>query len=162
MPKFAEIAGRKELMRIEGWFREGHICYVALDEEKPVYYLWVCVNDTYFAGEIQQSIRLSKNDVFVHDVVTLPEYRMKHIHQAVVSRLLAWCREKNRTRLYSMVLPETFRAFKIMYERAGFGLIQPLRIKTYTKIFFLKRHTEVELKDGFTPDLAAKWKSKHD
>lgn len=148
MGRFAEVVDKRELKKIEHWFQEGHVCFVALHNEKIVYYLWACFNESYYASEIKMSINLSKRDFFVHDVVTAPGYRGHNIHQAVISMLLTYCIERNCTHLYSLVLPETFRAFQIMYKRAKFGTIRPIQGITFTQIFGIKRHNIVDLKGG--------------
>lgn len=151
LDKFSEIVPKKKLKKFKNWFRNNHICFIALKDGKIIYYQWLAFSN-FYNPYINKEFELQKDEVYPIDLFTLPEYRMKNLHLAVDSQVFTYCKDMMRFKLLATASPDKFPMFQIMYKRAGWGNVYPLRSITYMRVLGIKKHKIKKMVDDKIPE----------
>lgn len=146
LSRLRKITTPKEYKRILLWFSAGNHCFLALDGDNIVYYIWITFKDHRIEA-VKRPLKLAEGDVFPYMSETLPEYKNMNIFPAVAAEMLAFCVSKGRYRIVSAIRPEDYRSFKALYKRKGFGVIRPVRMITYRRIVGIGFHHIEEVND---------------
>jgi len=123
--------------RVEEYFQRGSRCYGAFLEERLIACSWVHFGRFDFPF-YQYSIPLKDNEVYDGPDYVDPEFRGKRLHEAILTRLAAYFREKNIDFAYGSVVEDNIASHKGV-KRAGVKPIYEVRvIKLSERILYKK------------------------
>ena len=135
------VVSGKKLKKFIDWFHRGCDLFIAIYENKVIYYQWLAYSDFYdpWSG---LTLKPADDEVIPIDIYTLPEFKFNDVHLAANYRTIVHCRNKGKYKMISLCKPEKFPLLKLLYQRTKFAEVTPLKHIAYRRFFgFLKRHT---------------------
>jgi hypothetical protein len=131
-------------------FKSGQTCYIALDKNKIIYFVWISSVDVP-KTVTSHFIKLKPLDVCMYHALCLPEYRGKRIHSSIMSIRLKDLRKKSIDKSYVDCRVNNTSQIKT-FSKHGFIPLKEVFVLTITgKRFYysLKTHDLVkELADN--------------
>ena len=133
--EFFKLGGEflKIMPNAEERFDVGDICYGAKINGHFAHIKWISFNRSYIS-EIENTIRLAPDSVYLYDGYTLPEYRGLRLTSIVLDKTFEFLSTIGIKRAYSFILPNNSRILKSK-ERENAHKIGAVR---YFRLFKLK------------------------
>lgn len=139
--KFKGIVNERKLEFFRERFRKGRVCFVAVFQEKIVYFGWISFEDEY-EDNCQIKVKLNEKEAYWFDCYTVPAYRQNRLHTALTAKVLIYLKNKGYKKVLMLVWNNNVfsrRAFR----KVGF---KGKKIVTLIKLFGLKFHIWREFK----------------
>lgn len=105
-------------------FNRGEICGVARLNSEVVSYCWVAFQQAE-VGEINRTIKLRNNELYLYDAFTLPDYRGRGLFPALLTAILGFAKSQGYSRALIFSLRENRPSVRGI-EKAGFSLFQSI------------------------------------
>ncbi|MDY6855643.1 MAG: GNAT family N-acetyltransferase [Thermodesulfobacteriota bacterium] len=115
-------------------FHRGDICCVAKSGGKIVSYCWISLNSAHIE-EIDRNINLKKNEIYLYDAFTEPEFRGKSIFPRVLTDILKYGKRQGYHMSLIFALSSNHPSLRAI-KKAGFTRFQSVYfISIYNKTF---------------------------
>ena len=97
--------------KIERYYQQGARCFGAFHQDRLIAYLWVFFSDFEFVT-MDYTIRIAPHEFYAGYDYVDPHYRGQRIHEALLSRMIAWTRENGYRFGYGSVLKDNLSSHK--------------------------------------------------
>jgi len=133
MDKFESIVDKDKFFRFQQRFKQGKICFIALDIDKVVAFSWISFLNEYIS-ECQCEVKLKDNEAYVFDSFIDPAYRHKRLHSALIFQKFLYLRMQGYQKAIGYVDVDNTYSLKALVSSGH----QPKKIFTLIEIFGLK------------------------
>ena len=111
--EFLKLGGefRKIMPNAKDRFDVGDICYGAKINGHFAHIKWISFNQSYIS-EVENTIRLAPDSVYLYDGYTLPEYRGLRLTSIVLDKTFEFLSSIGIKQAYSFILPNNSKILK--------------------------------------------------
>lgn len=137
----SDLAGSPLFRKDSGKISEENMCFIAIEGESIVGYVWFNIGVEAYVSELERKIRLKPGEGYVYAAFVLPAFRRKGIFKCLMQEVLLAAKSRNLEKLYVVTLTANIpsqRAFRLV----GF---RPIKLVSFIKIFFWRKYNEVDL-----------------
>ena len=145
LDKFKGIVNEKKIKLFRKRFKEDRMCFIALHQEKIVYFGWISFDDEY-ESIFQIMVKINDKEAYWFDCRALPIYRRNRLHSVVTAKVLIYLKDKGFKKVLTHVMKDNIYSRKA-FKKLGF---KEKRMVTLIKIFNFKHYIYRNFKEKGT------------
>jgi GNAT superfamily N-acetyltransferase len=108
-------------------FRQGEMVWVAVYRSQIAAYCWVAFYETEI-GEIKKIIKIRKDEIYLYDAFTLPDYRGNNLYPFLLTNICYYGKENGYTRALIFALSNNIPS-QLGIQKAGFKQFQVIKYR---------------------------------
>jgi ribosomal protein S18 acetylase RimI-like enzyme len=140
MGKLASIVDKDKYFRFQQRFKQGKICFIALDKDKVVAFSWISFQNEYIP-EWECGIKLNDNEAYVFDSFIDPDYRHKRLHSALIYQKFLYLQKQGYQKAIGYVEINNTYSLKALVSSGH----RPKKLLILIEIFGFKFHLFQEI-----------------
>ena len=121
--------------------KAGDLCFIGEKNGDIVHYRWICFNEV-FVNELERKIRMRPNSAYMYDAYTVPKYRGKGIHPAVLTNAEDYLFQSGIKEMYTVILSNNHSSLRTWQKIGSRKMGEVTFIKLFNaKIYKCKTET---------------------
>jgi ribosomal protein S18 acetylase RimI-like enzyme len=135
LDKFKDRIDINNYERLQQKFRQGKLCFMALDGNRVVGQQWVSLDDHY-DSDLKVIVTVNDNEGYLFDAHVIPEYRNNRLQSALAATALKYLHDKGYDKATSIVMDNNMYSLKTCAAKR----FMPKKILFRFTIFGLRFH----------------------